>query len=188
MAHRKLIIGPGLAAAAALLSFSGIAGAQSPVGPSLGSVSPMFIAQGLVIPAVAAVPTEPCDTEEASGPDTDNIQEGDQAGPDEATDLEEVGGLDTDTIQEGDQTGPDEACATDPAASAGTVATFTSAVRVPTSAVKVHQSRAAIKANAASAEQGGETETSGESSTESDGPGGHEDSGANADHQFEGEE
>lgn len=187
MVHRKLIVGPGLAAAA-LLAFGGIAGAQTPVGSATGLFAPWLTAPAAVVPAVAAVPMEPCDTEEASGPDTDNIQEGDQTGPDEATDLEEAGGLDTDTIQEGDQTGPDEACATDPAASAGTVATFTSAVKVQASAAKAHQSSASVKADAAPAEQGGETETSGESSTESNGPGGHEDTGANADHQFEGEE
>jgi hypothetical protein len=195
MVHRKLIIGPGLVATAALLAFSGIAGAQSPVAPATGLFAPWFVTPAAVVPDVAAAPVEPCDTQEATGTDTDNIREGDQTGPEVATDPAEASGPDTDNIQEGDQTGPD-ACATDAAASAGTVATLASAVKVqaPTSTVhhRVHRSHAAIKSAAASAEQGSESETSGESSgessAESDGPGGHEDTGANADHQFEGEE
>jgi len=179
MVHRKLI-GPALAVTAALLAFGGVAAAQSPVGTAPWAISPPLVAQGFVVPAVAAAPAEPCDPEEAASPDTDDIQEGDQTGPEEATDAEEADGPDTDDIQEGDQTGPEEACTADAAASANTMMSFTSAAQVP-------HVQAAAEVHATSAELG-ESEASGESSAESDGPGGHEDAGPNADHQFEGEE
>jgi hypothetical protein len=44
-------------------------------------------------------------TENPNGPDTDNVQEGDQTGPD--VHEGDQTGPDTDNVQEGDQTGPD---------------------------------------------------------------------------------
>jgi hypothetical protein len=146
MVHRKLI-GPALAAVAGLLALSGVAAAQSPADPAT-----LFAAPAISVPAV--VPAEPCDTEAATGPDTDNIQEG-------------------------DQTGPDEACAADAAAAVSGATT--------TSVVTAQSVSTAGTADAAPAEQGTESETAGETGP-SDGPGGHQDTGANADHQFEGEE
>lgn len=128
-------------------------------------------------PSAKAMGTVPAAVEDpASGPDTDNVESGDQtgpdvAGPDEADNgVEDASGPDTDVVQEGDQTGPDSATEAAQAAQ-------------PASA-------AASKADS-SAESAAESESASESESaaESDGPGGHQDAdGQNADHQFEGEE
>ncbi len=121
----------------------------------------------------------------ATGPDTDNVQQGDQSGPDSAKAADNQAqaaagakasarraqnavedpatGPDTDNVQQGDQSGPDSAKAL--------------------SASKVNKSAATGSDN----ESGSSTES--ESSAESDGPDGHADpNGQNVDHQFEGVE
>lgn len=101
--------------------------------------------------------------ESTTGPDTDNVQSGDQTTPDKpataakATAAQTTSGADTDKVQSGDQAGPetpDKASATEPAESPET--------------------------------PGSETE----SANGSDGPGGHADepANANADHQAQGAE
>jgi hypothetical protein len=75
---------------------------------------------------------------------------------------------DTDNVQEGDQTTPD------------------SPALAPLASFKAASSSSKSTSSANPAE--GETSVDGESQTESDGPGGHEDPPGNVDYQFEGEQ
>ncbi len=111
----------------------------------------------------------------ATGPDTDNIQQGDQSGPDAAGSVEDVSGADTDAVEQGDQTTPDTSAQADSAKVA----------RVANKAAGASSKlSAATKAKSSS-----ESSSESESSAEADGPGGHQDAdGQNVDHQFEGEE
>jgi hypothetical protein len=123
----------------------------------------------------------------ATGPDTDNIQDGDQTGPDEAGGVEDgaedSGGPDTDAIEEGDQTSPDTSVQAAPSAQSGAVTVAAKPVKADSAQT---QSAAAPKAQAA---PDTESESPESESAESDGPGGHEDpAGENTDHQFDGEE
>ncbi len=148
---------PALAATAVLvISGAGIAFAANP-------------APATVTPAAPLTQAEPV------GPDTDQLQQGDQTTPDvagAAAQAEPIG-PDTDQLQQGDQTTPDVAGAAAAAAGASTT--------------KVAATKAAPeKVSESSAEAPDGTEASG---TESDGPGGHQDpEGQNVDHQFDGEE
>lgn len=143
----------------------------------LGGASVAFAQNPQAQPSQAA--PEPA-VEEPAGPDTDNIQEGDQNGPDEAGGVEEdAGGPDTDLVEDGDQTSPDASTQSAPAAQAAS------------SVVASKAGSANALAAAPKAETALESESApeSESAAEADGPGGHEDAdGEIVDHQFEGEE
>ena len=105
---------PKILLAGAALSAVGLigAGAASVAGASTTSGHPVTAGTSH---SVVAKATTPKTTEPTSGPDTDNIQSGDQTGPDKpgATETkdsaEPTSGPDTDNInvQSGDQNGPD---------------------------------------------------------------------------------
>jgi hypothetical protein len=97
--------------------------------------------------------------EKTTGPDTDSVQSGDQTSPDtQGVASEKTTGPDTDSVQSGDQTSPDPKGA-----------------KSSTSASEPVVSETA-------------PETSSESSTPSDGPGGHEDPAGEVENQSEAEE
>ena len=109
----------------------------------------------------------PVTQESTSGPDTDNIQSGDQTAPDTVSDAndasESTSGPDTDSVQSGDQTSPDTAGA---------------------SATNADVPSAGDQADNAAGETPGS-----ESAAGSDGPGGHADEpgNPNADTQSQGQ-
>lgn len=166
MNHRTLLA-PAVLAAAALLSLGGIAAAQTPGGPVPAGWS---LAQPAQATGVSTAADLGC-VDETDPSSADNEVPDVNEAP-EANDPAEAGagGPDLDNLEEGDQTGPDEAC--DPGtgqASTADLATVALAAEAP-----------------GTSEAAAETESSTEA--ENDGPGGHEDTGAAADHQFEGEE
>ena len=147
---------------------------------------------------------------EATSPDGDNVQEGDQTTPDAPAAPVEATTPDGDNVQEGDQGTPDA-----PAAATGwsqgslaspmSVVSAVSASKPVVTTVLASKpaavSKAAKVATAAKAakpaaarktagDPGTENpETNTETEAPSDGPGGHEDpAGQNVDHQFQGEE
>ena len=105
------------------------------------------------------VQSAPAKAEPTGGPDTDNIQSGDQTTPDQgqsaSAQSESTGGPDTDTVQSGDQTTPDQ-----PGAASGN---------------EQQSSEGPDQAGAESPDQ-------------SDGPGGNADPAGNVDNQFEGQQ
>lgn len=117
-------------------------------------------------PVKAANP--PATQESTAGPDTDNVQSGDQTAPDMASSAtaasESTSGPDTDNVQSGDQTTPDRARGA--------------------SATKADAPTAGDQADSSAGETPGS-----ESATGDDGPGGHADEpgNPNANNQSQGQ-
>jgi hypothetical protein len=139
--------GPALAAAAVLLiSGAGIASARTPSAAITAAVAPAVVES------------------EATSPDADNIQEGDQTTPDAGVGAESAG-------------------------KAAAVVSSTKVVAAPKTTVKAAVAAAPEAPGAPEAAETPGTETGAETPGVSDGPGGHEDpAGQNVDHQFNGEE
>ena len=158
---------------------------------ALGASALLILGGASVAFAQSPVPASPAPVDSAvedpaTGPDTDNIQEGDQSGPDQAGGAEDASGADTDTIEQGDQATPDTSALAAPVAQSAAKGV---AVKAAPAATKAGASSKAELATKVESTPETDSSSESESSAESDGPGGHEDpAGQNVDHQFQGEE
>jgi hypothetical protein len=92
-----------------------------------------------------------------------------------ATRHENMSSVDTDSIQQGDQTGPDTAGTSDSASKVANLG-------------KSREASTADTGNLQDGDQTGPDDSTVETSSESDGPGGHQDSSGNENHEFNGQE